>query len=186
MTWAIYHDPSPIVRAEAISAVSNLNIITEDESIREALFTAKGADKSEKVRHVAEKSLIEHGCIGASAVDNELAMLMQRIETSTGNNNANGQGSGYSKHGAQRGVYSHILQNATDEDTEIFLRESLVEEKECNAAIAQVRQLSNKDVIMGEVEHLFRMSEYTNNDMDQQFEEDFHPKINRRRKVRAK
>eukprot|EP00842_Homolaphlyctis_polyrhiza_P003775 jgi/Hompol1/4399/HPOL_001049-RA len=193
LNWALHHDPHPVVRAEAIRAISNLSLITEDQTIKEAVFTLLETDKSDRVKREAERVLVACGLIFSNLLDSD-SIAAKMGESSSGAAGAAMGGPGGSMVGAGTGVmsggapgamgvgtpssltnattsntaritnhstgpYPHILSGATPEEVDIFLRDSLIGEKELTAAIDQVRNLATKESIMAEVQYVIKSSD---------------------------
>ncbi|KAI8924774.1 hypothetical protein BC831DRAFT_463585 [Entophlyctis helioformis] len=213
LNWALHHDHHPVVRAEAIRAVANLNLIMDDQTIREGVFTLLETDKSDKVKKEAERVLVANGLIFSGLIDGDangdkkevtvinsgngagvggagMSGMPSQLAGGNGGNLASGttgspaDGSGGGPSNATRitthslGPYPHILTGATAEQVEIFLRESLIGDKELSAAINQVRELATKDSIMAEVQYVLKTSDDPIDlGLDLQIDAEFMPMI---------
>ncbi|KAJ3170128.1 HEAT repeat-containing protein 4 [Irineochytrium annulatum] len=61
--WCLDHDRSGSVRSEAIRATKELNLVLEDQSLRDSILTIMEMDRVEEVRREAERVLIMSGVI---------------------------------------------------------------------------------------------------------------------------
>ncbi|KAL2915241.1 HEAT repeat-containing protein 4 [Polyrhizophydium stewartii] len=85
------------------------------------------------------------------------------------------------------GPYPHILAGATPTEVEIFLRDSLVGDRECTAAINQVRELATKESIMAEVKYVLKTSDDPiDMGLNLQYNDEFMPRVESIHKERAK
>jgi HEAT repeat protein len=126
LTWAIIHDPSPTVRAEALHALRYLGLIVEDASIKDAVTTVYLTDSCDMVRKEAEKAMHE-GTIKEGDENAFGFLLLNRVP------------------------FPHILNGKTVEEVDIFLRKGLVQDKEQSDVISQVKNLTEKTKVIQEV-----------------------------------
>ncbi|KAJ3044630.1 HEAT repeat-containing protein 4 [Rhizophlyctis rosea] len=160
MRWAILHESHPSVRGEAINAARNLGLVTEDQQIKDATFTAMETDRSSAVRKVAEQVLIALGIMYPSGI---------MVESDSGGTAAAGGMSTFSvpaSAGAPPAAattritstptvpYPHILQGRRPSEQQVFLAESLVGEREQAAVIDQVQSMSDKQKVIGDVANM--------------------------------
>ena len=144
LIWHLVNDPSPIVRTETIHAFTNLGYFPEDPTIRDWFITLLQRDESDIVKAETERLLVEAGVILPSNSHDE--SLGSSI-------------SGYPKKGIDLAripaslslPYPHILSGKTQDEIEIFLRESLIEDKEAQDVIDQVRSMATKDKVLEQV-----------------------------------
>ncbi|KAJ2998327.1 HEAT repeat-containing protein 4 [Globomyces sp. JEL0801] len=137
LNWALQHDTHPAVRAEAVRAVYNLGLINEDQSIKNGVMTLMTTDSSDKVKKEAERVLVLAGVIFPN-INNSEDNSEMRIKVD----------------GTQVKPYPHILGDKTTEEVEIYLRQSLITEKEQQEVINQVRNLTTQDQMLDEVTKL--------------------------------
>ncbi|KAJ3297194.1 HEAT repeat-containing protein 4 [Borealophlyctis nickersoniae] len=158
--WALLHDLHPSVRGEAIHAASILGLISEEQTIREGIFTLLETDKSSAVRKVAEQTLIAAGLIfPAGMMEGESGgggqsttlqpMAPSAVTPVTPGTGAAGATSRLTSNPAI--PYPHILLGRTASECEIFLADSLVRDREQAAVIEQVHMLADKQTVIGEV-----------------------------------
>lgn len=146
MHWCVLHDKVPAVRAEAIIAFKNLGFIESFAAVKEWLITILQTDTSEAVKKQAEKALVESGVmLPATNFSEELggdmmSSLLARIPAN------------------QSLPFPNILGGRSKEEVEIFLRDSLIEDKEQSDVINQVRFLAKKEKVLEQVQHEERHS----------------------------
>jgi hypothetical protein len=137
------HDEVPAVRAEAIVAFKNLGFIESHSAGKEWLITLLQTDTSDAVKKEAEKVLVESGVILPSTNEEfggDLSSLLARIPANLSL------------------PFPNILGGKSKEEVEIFLRDSLIEDKEQSDVINQVRLLAKKEKVLQQVEHEERHS----------------------------
>ena len=140
------HDENPVVRAEAVLAFRNLGYVESDSVVRDWLITLMQTDTSDAVKKEAEKVLVEVGIL-LPATNASEDMVGDFINSLTSRLPAN-----------LALPYPNILQGKTKEEVEIFLRDSLIEDKEQSDVINQVRLLAKKEKVLQQVQHEERHS----------------------------
>ncbi|EGF82719.1 hypothetical protein BATDEDRAFT_34391 [Batrachochytrium dendrobatidis JAM81] len=182
LNWALHHDPHSAVRAEAIQAVFRLDLISRDQTIKEGLFTLFETDRSDKVKQEAKRVLVASGLIFSSMLETERESD-SRKEKYSGNEKESGMLGmalgGHASVGVSSAIssndsnnlntttthlavpYPHILNDASPDEIDIFLRDSLVGEKELSIAIGQVKKTVTRESIIAEVQYVIQNSQDT-------------------------
>ncbi|KAJ3148516.1 HEAT repeat-containing protein 4 [Geranomyces michiganensis] len=159
---ALYHEPHVSVRAEAIDAALKLGILAQDKELQEAVFTLMETDPSQAIRKEAEKALIAAGTIApiptvldaaAGAIGDTLNPPVERSASAAAvAAAAAAAAAAISTPGAAQMIpYPHILANRTADEVDVFLRKSLVTEKELDDVMDQVRDLADQNYVTQEV-----------------------------------
>ncbi|KAJ3175970.1 HEAT repeat-containing protein 4 [Geranomyces variabilis] len=161
---ALYHEPHVSVRAEAIEAALKLGILVQDKELQEAVFTLMETDPSTAIRKEAEKALVATGLIAPLAAVLDAAAggggdaLDPAMERSASASvvavaaAAAAAAAAVSAPGSARMIpYPHILANRTADEVDVFLRTSLVTEKELDDVMDQVRDMAGHDRVVQEV-----------------------------------
>lgn len=157
LNWALQHDSHPTVRTEAIRAVYNLGLIQEEQLIKDGVLTLLTTDKSDRVRKEAEKTLVIAGII---------------FPTDTGNDTIT------TVDGTLPSPYPHILGDKSEQEVAIFLRQTLVGEKESSSVIDQVRSLSTKEAVLKHVDEVkWRSNQVVVDGLDLQYDGPFTPLV---------
>ncbi|KND00404.1 uncharacterized protein SPPG_04727 [Spizellomyces punctatus DAOM BR117] len=175
---ALYHDAHPSVRAEAIQSAQILGLLATSKDLQEAVFTLMETDASPAVRTESEKALITLGLIFPSNVmetDTGSHMSRPKESQSTSTTAGTSQPAPLLTGGASTTATSrvasmnmvpfpHLLVNRRPSEVEVFLRSSLVAEKEQEAVIDQVRGMAEKETVTAEVAELELWKDSDDND----------------------
>ncbi len=168
LNWALQHESTSTVRIQAIHSALQLGLIQEDQLIKHGVLTLLTSDGSEKVRKEAEKALVIAGIIFPS------------IGTDEGKNDTR-----MTVDGQSIGPYPHLLGDKMPQEIEIYLRNSLIGEKEIVEVIDQVHKLSTKDAVMSHVEDM-NSSDIGVNRLDLQYDASFLPSTYYRKQKKEK
>ncbi|KAJ1344917.1 hypothetical protein BSLG_000432 [Batrachochytrium salamandrivorans] len=206
LTWALYHDPHEVVRAEAIQAVARLDLVTKDKTIKEAVLTLLKTDKSENVKKEAEKALFAYGSIFSNLVDTDTPAVDERSEVlevpytigvdglkvpaiETGPLLSADLQVGPIESSTVDTTrlkayttipYPHILSDASPKEIDIFLRDSLIGEAELQIAGGKIRDITTKESIMADVQYVLKTSGISNRvENDLISNREFTPQIRR-------
>ncbi|TPX71198.1 hypothetical protein SpCBS45565_g01330 [Spizellomyces sp. 'palustris'] len=176
---ALYHDAHPSVRAEAIQSAQILGLLATSKDLQEAVFTLMETDVSPAVRTESEKALISLGLIFPSNVmERDAGSHMSRPKESQSTSTTAGTSqpapaltAGASTTATSRVAsmnmvpFPHLLVNRRPSEVEVFLRSSLVAEKEQEAVIDQVRGMAEKETVTAEVAELELWKDPDDNDI---------------------
>ncbi|KAJ3163789.1 HEAT repeat-containing protein 4 [Geranomyces variabilis] len=150
---ALYHEPHVSVRAEAIEAALKLGILAQNKELQEAVFTLMETDPSQAIRKEAEKALVATGLIAPlAAVLDAAAAGASGDALNPSNERSASAAAAVSAPGSARMIpYPHILANRTADEVDVFLRTSLVTEKELDDVMDQVRDMAGQNRVVQEV-----------------------------------
>ncbi|KAJ3108233.1 HEAT repeat-containing protein 4 [Phlyctochytrium planicorne] len=177
--WCLNHDLDPAVRIEAIKAAKDLNMVQENQYIRDSVLILYEMDKVEEVRKEAERSLIAAGVL--SEVEGKMrGITTAALESAGGGQESKEtpnqhfkplgtalphsqrqtatQSSSYQPRSEQgfriatmTGQFPEPLSGHTQEEVDIYFRGSLVGEQEQQAVIDQVKEMAAAHRILQEV-----------------------------------
>ncbi|KAJ3022560.1 HEAT repeat-containing protein 4 [Thoreauomyces humboldtii] len=170
----LYHDPHSSVRAEAIESAHKLGLLSHVKELQEAVYTLLETDASLPVRKEAERTLIAVGLIGPSLTLAEAAVLASSEPTSSSKDSLANTLSAPSQLPTSSSssrpqimiAYPHILANRPPSEVEVFLRTSLVAEKELEAVIDQVREMAGQSRVTAEVAEIPEAEEELDEDLE--------------------
>ncbi|KAI9105372.1 hypothetical protein DFS34DRAFT_681610 [Phlyctochytrium arcticum] len=176
----LYHEPHASVRAEAIQAAYKLGLLGSSKDIQEAVFTLMETDRVPAVKKEAEHALVVAGLIfptsimdgdggGSRGKDSGLdsnstvstssvpppQQQQPQQQQSPPATSSRAAPPGTSRLTSMNMVpFPHLLSNRRPSEIEVFLRTSLVAEKEQEAVIEKVRSMAEKDAVTAEVAYL--------------------------------
>ncbi|KAJ3146135.1 HEAT repeat-containing protein 4 [Geranomyces variabilis] len=149
---ALYHEPHVSVRAEAIEAALKLGILAQNKELQEAVFTLMETDPSQAIRKEAEKALVASGLIAPLAAVLDAAAGASGDALNPSSERSASAAAAVSAPGSARMIpYPHILANRTADEVDVFLRTSLVTEKELDDVMDQVRDMAGQNRVVQEV-----------------------------------
>ncbi len=156
LSWTLIHDPSPSVRIESIYAFKNLGYLENDTGVRDWLLTMIQQDESDTVRRVLEFVLVEMGVLLPAAVDlSNDSRESSHSEAAT----AAFAAAILTRIPAHLSLpYPHLLTGRSKDEVDIYLRDSLIEDKEALEVIQKVKHLAAKDKVIEQVLYLDRNS----------------------------
>ena len=154
LNWSLMHDPHPSVRAEAIHAFKTLGCVQNDSAVRDWFITLLQTDVSDAVKREAEKVLVEFGVILPAT--NGLDEYRSDNGSSEYNRTPQGLNGRIPPHLSL--PFPHILSGKTPEEIGIYLRDSLIEDKEQLDVIQQVKLLAKKEKVIEQVNYEARHS----------------------------